>query len=91
MYLTSRKAGRRKLNIVRSAVNSTLTGMAVQAVHKAWDALVKPSLLWPPLVVIQPYLICIPAVIPFQVLMRSSDGFLSQKEQKMVFEGGLPL
>lgn len=35
----SRKVAKKRLNIVHNAVRSTLAGIAVQLVQRAWDAL----------------------------------------------------
>lgn len=54
--LMSRTVGKKKLNIFRNAVNSTLLGMAVQLMQEAWDVLSKFCSLGSLQVVIQPYL-----------------------------------
>lgn len=56
MAFMSGEAEKWKLNMVRIVVDSTMTGMEIQLVTKAADALTKPCLLRSLLVVIQTYL-----------------------------------
>lgn len=73
----SKEFGRKKLNIVRTVMNSMMAGMAVQLVQKAFDALTNPCSLRSLRAVIQPCLWFNPVVIPFRVLLQQSDDLVS--------------
>lgn len=76
---------------MRDALNSMLTGIAVQLVQNAWDTLTKSCSLGPPGVVIERYLCFNPAVIQFRVLSRRSDGCVLLRKEETLFEERPPL
>lgn len=82
---------KKKLNIIRSAVETTLASIAVQLVQKASDASTKSFLLGSLRVVVEPYIYFNPAVVQFQVVSQWTDGFVSLKQQETLFETGSPL
>lgn len=65
MALTDREAGSTILNIFLDAMNSTLTGIVVLLVQKAWNALKSFLLLNTLRAVVQPYMWFHTAVIQF--------------------------
>lgn len=88
MYSMSRELGRKKLNIVRDAVNSTLACMAPHFVQAAWYLITKDCSLRLLRITIRLYFCLISENIPFHVLSQQSDGCVSLKQQETVLEVG---
>lgn len=82
MVSVSREPRKKKLNISRNAVNSNLESMAVQAVRKAWDGVIKTCSVRLLRLVIQPYLYFNLVLIQLQVSSQQLHGFVLLKQQE---------
>lgn len=77
---------KKKLNIVRNAMNSIKADMAAQLVRKAWDVLTESCSLGSLRVVVQPYQCINPAETQYCVPSQRSDGFESLNQEHTLFE-----
>lgn len=68
MVLIQREVGRRKVNTIRTTVNSMFGAVEGQLVQKAWDTLVKSFSTGPLRVAIERYMWLGPTVIHIQVV-----------------------
>lgn len=84
--LAQRKVGGNKQNIVQTAADRAMTGVMIQSVQNAPDALTKSSMLRQLLFLIQPYLSFKPPVIQSDILCLRSDGLVSLTAEDALLE-----
>lgn len=89
MVLLSRNVPKKKLSIIKNAVNSTFLGILVQLVQKIWDAVTESFLAGLQGVFIEPYMSFNTPVINAQVLSHQWNGFVLLKQQQTIFKASL--